>query len=265
MHDRLSASTSAAGRAGAWLQRALLKPVWTLAALSLAALTIEVCQQWPEFFVPGHAVGEFIRNLAYALIGAVLFNWILIELPAARRRHVAYLRHFLAFQVLVQSGPLMLAWFRLVAKRLGMEGLSLDAWSRESLENFIRAIYEKHPDAVGAERRQMLAVAILGVQTSLDGLEAATYFMDADVAAALAHFPAAKGMNQLQPPEATDPQPWKRDAHITWELLEASRRLYEAFRDCAPDVDLKVEGGIVSLANYLPTESPRLEDLVPAA
>lgn len=265
MTDGAARKAAFSGKAGSWLQRALLNPVWTIAALSFVALTIEVCQAWPEFFVPGHAIGEFVRNLAYALIGAVLFNWILIEIPAARRRRIAYHRHFLAFQVLVQIGPSMLAWYRLAAKRLGVTEGPLDAWSRSSLEGFVRAIYEAHPATVSAERRQMLTTAILGIQTSLDGLEPVTYFLDPDVAAALAHFPATKGLNQLQPPEATDPQPWQRDVHIAWELLEGARRLYAALRSCAPDLDLEVEGGEVSFPNYSPTENPRLEDLVPVA
>ncbi|MGY2744151.1 hypothetical protein [Arthrobacter sp. UYCu723] len=210
----------------------------------MIALTIEVCRQWPEIFFPGHAIGEFVRNLAYALSGAVLFNWILIEIPAQRRRRLAYPRHQLALQFLVQSGPLMLAWYRGAAQLLGVEERSLDAWDRASIEKCVRSIYEKTP-VVAQERRQLLGVAINGIQVSLDGLEAAADFLDPDVAVALSLFPAAKGMHQLQPLGADDPEPWKRDVHIAWELLEASRRLYEALRSCVPDLELNVEDGNV--------------------
>ena len=265
MTDRSSRLTGFAGRKELWLRRALLKPIWTIVALGLVTLTIEVCQQWPEFFFPGHAIGEVVRNLAYALIGAVLFNWILIEIPAGRRRRIAYQQHFLALQFLVQAGPLMLAWYRLAAKKLELEGQTLDSWSRGSLETFVRAIYHERPANFGAERQQTLTTVIQGIQLSLDGLDAATYFLDPDVAAALAHFPAAKGINQLQPPEANDQEPWKRDVHIAWEHLEASRRLHEALQSCAPDVNVEVEKGVVSFLNYSPIENVRLDDLVPAS
>lgn len=261
MTDRPSQKPIAPGKRGLWLQRALLKPIWTIVALGVVALTIEVCQQWPEFFFPGHAIGEFVRNLAYALIGAVLFNWILIEIPAQRRRRVAYPRHQLAFQLLVQSGPLMLAWYRGAATQLGVGGPSLDAWNRASLENFVRSIYEKNPANFGHQRRQLLGNMVRGIQISLDGMEAASYFFDPDVAAALALFPAEKGLNQLQPPAADDPEPWKRDVHIAWELLEASRRLYDALQSHAPELDLNVEAGGVSFDNA-PTSRVRLYDLV---
>jgi hypothetical protein len=226
----------------------------------VVALTIEVCQQWPEFFFPGHAIGEFVRNLAYALIGAVLFNWILIEIPTQRRRRLAYPRHQLALQFLVQSGPLMLAWYRGAAQLTASAEPKPDAWDRPSIEKCVRSIFEKNPANFGQERRQLLAVHVNAVQTSLDGMEAASYFFDPDVAVALALFPAKKGFNQLQPPAAEDPEPWKRDVHIAWELLQASRRLYEALRSCAPDLDLSVESGSAVLNGS--TWNVDLNDLV---
>ncbi|MDQ0077912.1 hypothetical protein [Arthrobacter oryzae] len=244
MTGRPSELPLASNKKALWLQRALLRPVWTIVVLGVIALTIEVCQQWPEFFFPGHAIGEVVRNLAYALIGAVLFNWILIEIPAQRRRRLAYVRHRLALQFLVQSGPLMLAWYRGAAQLLGATERSLDAWDRSSIEKYVRSIYEKTP-TVAQERRQLLGVAISGIQLSLDGLEAAADFFDPDVAVALSIFPAAKGIHQLQPPAAGDPEPWKRDVHIAWELLEGSRRLYDALLSSVPDLELNVEDGNV--------------------
>ena len=247
-----------------WLQRALLRPVWTLIVLAAVALTIEVCQQWPEFFFPGHAIGEFVRNLAYALIGAVLFNWILIEIPAQRRRRSAYLRNLQALKFLVQAGPLTLAWFRGAGKRLGLAEYEPDGWDQPSVTDYIREVYGKNVQSVTAERRKLLVVNIQAVQLMLDGLDSASYFLDSDVALALAHYPATKGLNQLQPPAADDPEPWNRDAHITWELLQASRRLNEALTANAPYLELDVETGSVKFSDGL-TEGVRAADLVQAA
>lgn len=211
------------------------------------ALAIELCQYWPEFFFGGHAVGEFIRNLAYALVGAVLFNWILIEIPSQRRRRLAYARHQLGFQILVSMGPAMLAWYRGAAEIRGAAERNPDAWDRSNLEACVRSIFEQAPVNFGEERRRGLATQIMSVQVTLDGMEAASYFFDPDVAMALALFPGTKGLNQLQPPEPNDPNPWRRDVHIAWELLHASRQLYEALQVHAPDLELNVEKGSAEL------------------
>lgn len=242
-----SQASTSFGKTALWLQKALLRPVWTIAGLGVIALAIEVCQYWPEFFLGGHAIGEFIRNLAYALIGAVLFNWVLIEIPSQRRRRLAYARHQLGFQLLVLMGPSMVAWYRGAAEITGAAERSPDAWDRSNLEACVRSIFEKAPTVFGEERRRLLAVQVSGVQLTLDGMEAASYFFDPDVAMALALFPGNKGLNQLQPPEAKDPDPWQRDVHIAWELLHASRQLYEALQVHAADLELNVEKGAVEL------------------
>ena len=175
MTERDSDVPLASSRRALGLQRALRKPAWTIVVLGIVALMIEVCQQWPEFYFPGHAVGEFVRNLAYALIGAVVFNWILIELPAQRRRRLAYSRHHQGLQFLVQMGPFMLAWYRAGAKLVGVAERSPDAWNRLSIEKCARSIYEKSPASFGPERRQLLSVNISAIQLTLDGMEAATF------------------------------------------------------------------------------------------
>ncbi|RHW46379.1 hypothetical protein D1832_06005 [Dermacoccus abyssi] len=45
-----------------------------------------MAQRWHELFPGAHAVGEVVRNLAYALLGAVIFERIIVEMPARRRR-----------------------------------------------------------------------------------------------------------------------------------------------------------------------------------
>lgn len=247
-----------------WLQRALQRPVWTMVVLGAVAFVIEVCQQWPELFFSGHAIGEIIRNLAYALIGAVLFNWILIEIPGERRKRSVYSRNLLGLQFLAQMGPFMLAWYRGGARLTGAADQDPSAWDRSSIERCARSIYEKNVENFGPERRQFLAVTVDSIQLALDGVDGASYFFDPDVAVALALYPAKKGLNQLQPPEADDPEPWKRDVHIAWELLQASQRLYEALTTCAPYLELNIEQGGVRLADGV-IEPVRLSDLVRGA
>lgn len=139
----------------------------------------------------------------------------------------------------------MIAFYRGMANLLKLEVSTLDAWDRTSIVKCVQSIYEKAPTVL-QERRTFLATQIKALQVALDGLEPATYFLDPDVAVALALFPAEKGLNQLQPPEPDDSEPWNREVHITWELLEASRRLYSALEACAPDLELNVESGCTS-------------------
>lgn len=246
LFNRMSWSSSDAAK---WLEPALRRPILTIVTLSAVALTIEIAQQWPQFFVPGHAIGEYFRNLAYALIGAVLFNWVLIEIPAKRRRRLAYPRHWLALDFLIKLGPILVAEYRGVARQLGVSGQALDAWDRESIARYAKAIHGKQMAYFGEERRRTLAHGIEGVQVSLDGLEGAAYFLDPDVAIALALFPAQKGLHQLQIPPTGEPLTWARDAHIVWELLEASRRLYNALQANASYLDFKVEEGLSTLSD----------------
>ncbi len=43
--------------------------------------------------------------------------------------------------------------------------------------------------------------------------------------------------------------PWHRDAHVVWELLEASRRLYAALRASAPYLNFDLEAGHIEMAD----------------
>lgn len=230
-------------RLGTLPRHALSKPGWTIAVLSTIAFVIGLAQQWPEVFFGGHAVGQFVRNLAYALVGAVVFNWILVEIPAGRRKLLAYKRHEPALDYLVKFGPSLLAGYRGAAEKMNAAHSDPDAWDRESIMRCARSIYEVAPIYFGEERRRFLAIGIRGTQEFLDGMEPASYFLDLDVAVALALFPAERGLHQLQPPPSDLPDPWQRDAHIVWELLEASRSLYAALQECAPHIQIQVEQG----------------------
>jgi hypothetical protein len=61
----------------------LPQPLRALLYLSAVAFGVELAQYVPEYFPGGHALGEIVRNLAYALIGAVVFQWLVVELPAS--------------------------------------------------------------------------------------------------------------------------------------------------------------------------------------
>lgn len=84
----------------------------------------------------------------------------------------------------------------------------------------------------------------MSVQLALDGMSPSIPFLDLDVAQALAQFPAAKGIHQLQPLPDSDPSAGDRDGIIVWELLQGARRLMLALQSNAPYVDLKVSGGL---------------------
>lgn len=220
-----------------------------MVALAVVALGIEFAQYIPESFPGGHATGEFLRNLAYALIGAVLFNWIVVELPALRRRRVVYGHHHTALQFLVILGPVYLAEYRGIAHQVRAEHEDPDGWDRNSVKLTVESIRKVNPGYFGEGRRQQLALAIRGAQEALDGLDSASSFLDADVAVALALFPAQRGLSQLQPPTPGSPEPWTRDLHIVWELVEASRRLYVSLQGHAPWLDLQPEGASSTLSD----------------
>jgi hypothetical protein len=83
---------------------------------------------------------------------------------------------------------------------------------------------------------------------TLDGMRSSTFFFDPDVAHALALFPGTVGVRQLQiTQDSSGFIPWQRDAHIVWELLEASRRLYPALRRHIPDISCII--GLVTLTD----------------
>lgn len=57
--------------------------------LFLAAMSVELLQSIPEIVPFGHALGEIIRNLGYALAAAYLFHFVMIELPQSERERLA--------------------------------------------------------------------------------------------------------------------------------------------------------------------------------
>lgn len=246
---------------GARLVRDILdRPMRGLVPLLLLALGIELGQYWTELFPGGHAIGEFVRNLAYALIGALIFNWLIVEIPARRRRRAAYEYHKLDFETLLGLGPACIAQYR----HFNPPGAPvLDSWDKKSVWECAKRTAEHQPLHFAPQRAQLLAVSFQGVQMTLDGMKSSTFFFDPDVAHALALFPGTVGVRQLQVTQDNNGFiPWQRDAHIVWELLEASRRLYPALRRHVPDISFSI--GLMTLGdgtNLFSQES----DLLPPA
>ena len=215
-----------------------------LAPLVAVVLVAEFGQYWPEAVRGSHAIGEVVRNLAYALIGALIFNWIIVELPERRRRRAAYEYNKVAMEVLITVGAASIAEYR----HLHPAGpAALDAWRRESVAGCARAIAALNPLYFGPERAGMLQTIIFGVRTALDGMKGVQLLLDADVAHALALFPSDVGLNQLQVTRDNRGHvPPERDAHIVWELLEGSRRLYRALRRNVPEMSLNLGQSVLS-------------------
>ena len=214
--------------------------------LSAVAFSIEIAQSWPAIVLGAHPVGEFVRNLAYALIGAVIFHWLVVQIPEERRRRAAYVANWQALDLLVKMGPAQIALYRLARPA---SAASLDVWSESSVRSFAAEIESEVPSFFDAWRARSLGTAIMGVQMALEGMEGSRIFFDADVSHALAVYPSTKGFQQLQIAEdAAGRMEWSRDAHIVWQLLEGSRRLYDALRLSAPYVEFRIEEGQVSLS-----------------
>lgn len=226
----------------------LMRPGWTLLGLTILVASIELAQYWPELVPGAHAIGELVRNLAYALIGAVIFHWIVVEYPESQRRRSSYVYHELDFQFLATVG---LGLLNLTRHKAGLLGIadSIDAWSQADVHEACAKVWQSTPSIYRQNRHAMLTYAVLGVSTSLDGLARSSAFFDPDVAQAIAQFPNNTGFQQLQILDVSSPQQAIRDGQIVWQLLEAGRRVYASLRDAAPYVDLKVEGASVTFAD----------------
>lgn len=231
--------------AGRWL---IARSGRTVAGLCALALFIELAQEWPEFIWGAHAVGEVIGNLVYAMIGALLFHWLVVRLPEERRQRAAYEGHRMALQFLATVGAMKIQEYRLELAARG-SGVQVDAWDRRSVFEAAEAIAELDTQFFFASSHfQVLGHTITAVQESLDGMAPSMSFFDPDVTHALGLFPGKRGIEQLQIPErgtSMDPEGLQhlvnRSAHIAWELLEGGRRLVDALDNGAPDLDFELE------------------------
>jgi hypothetical protein len=206
----------------------LQRPGRAVAILGAVALGIECAQYVPEVFLGAHAVGEVVRNLAYALIGAVIFTWLVVEIPARRRRRATYAFHEMTIRFLLILGPGLLKPYEEVAEALGEP---LDVWDQASLSALASKIKDTAPGFFGPPRLAMLRNAVdTAIPRGLAELSPSASYLDPNVAHALSQFPAQEGLTTVLQVEATpeggvEPH---RDVHITWSLLEAARRLYPA-------------------------------------
>lgn len=220
-------------------------PAASLTPLCCIALGIEIAQYWPEFVPGAHAVAEFFRNVAYGLIGAVVFSWIIVEIPARRRRRVAYEFNKLAFEWLLTIGPSLLQVYR-AGHPSGRE--AVDIWDRKSVSDCAQAIARTQPGFY-VEQARTLRTGIDGVQLALDGIGRVQGSLDPDVAHAIGLFPGKVGLVQLLQIDSDGNGGMSpgRHAHITWELAEGARRLYAALRKSVPYVDFNI--GLVELSD----------------
>lgn len=237
---------------GRWI---LDHPARSTGGLLLLAFAIEVAQSWGEWLPGGHAFGELVRNLAYALVGAILFHWMVVKIPEERRQRSAYQAHEMAFQVLVASAGGTLGYFRGLLEGLadltGEELSEVDAHDRASVWDAAESIGRLAPSAFSSpgDLFGLFRSAITGAQVSLDGLAASTSFFHPDVAHALGTYPATTGLQQLQlpPPDADLALRVNRSAHICWNLLEGARRLVAALDEHAPYLDLQIDGMVAEV------------------
>jgi hypothetical protein len=227
------------------LGRSMLdNPIRTLAILASLALAIEFAQYRPEIFRGGHALSEFVRNITYGLIAAVVFEWLIVQIPEQRRRRAAYEANKIDFEVLVSSGSLIASDYR----HFNPPNLpEFDSWDRQSVRQTALAIAVSNPSMFAPDRAHILKTTIMGVQVALDGIRLSQSFLDPDVALVIAKFPATTGFSQLQVDvDINGNSSPGRDSIIVWELLEASRRLYAALHKHAPYLSLDLESATIA-------------------
>lgn len=217
-----------------WLRSAsqvlLRRPFWVVAGLLLLAAAIELLQSVPEVLPSGHAIGEVVRNLAYAIVGALIFQWLVVELPARERRRKTCDFNRQTFEVLLAAGPGLLEPYRQLARLTRQE---LDVWSQEAIGKFATTAMATALSSQADRVRLIRVITETGIPRALSQLSTSVAYMDPEVAHALSMFPRQDGLTTVlqvreTPAGGIEPQ---QDAHIVWELLEAARRLYRALLD----------------------------------
>lgn len=211
-------------------QLLLRRPFWVIAGLLLVAATIELAQSVPEVVPGGHGLGEIVRNLSYAIVGALVFQWLVVELPARERRRKTYDFNRQTFEMLLAAGPGLLEPYRQLAK---LTGQRLDVWDREAIGRFATTTMAPTLSTEVDRVRLIRVITETGIPRALSQLSASVAYIDPEVAHALSMFPRQDGLTtvlQIQetPAGGIDPE---RDAHIVWELVEAARRLYRSLLD----------------------------------
>ncbi|MFD6444835.1 hypothetical protein ACFWEJ_07030, partial [Promicromonospora sp. NPDC060204] len=163
------------------LHHALAHPILAATALALIALIIEFAQYRPEFTPGAHAISEFTRNIMYGLIGALIFQWIIVDLPDRKRRRATYIAHTLSFETLLIGGRASLAMYR----HFQPSGSSkMDSWNEESVKQTALAIAQANPSFFHPHRAALMRNVILATQLALEDIRPSQAFLDPDVAQA---------------------------------------------------------------------------------
>lgn len=203
-------------------------PIPTLLSLLGIAAGMEFAHYLPEL-VPGtHALGEVIRNSSYALFTALLFHWLVVEVPAQQRRRQTYDFTAETMRILITVGAGLLKPYQENAQLVGCE---LDVWSRASLSECADALNAAAPIFFGPDRRKMVGTIVdIALPRALAELAPSIPYMDPAVAHALSQIPKQDGLTSVLQvrPTANGGIEHRQDAHITWSLVEAARRLYAA-------------------------------------
>lgn len=220
-------------RAARTAEGVLRKPLLAILVLLAIAGLVEVLQYLPEQWTGGHAVGELFKNLAYALVGALLFHWLVVQIPGNQRKRKTYEFHRQHFEVLCGSALGLLHQYQAASDalvRVGAVPKPVDVWDQDSLRALAPVAATAVPGFFGPDRAKLLSVAVdVAIPRVLSDLAVAVPYLDAEVAHSLSLFPRQDGIRVLQvdplPDGSVEPL---RDVHIVWSLLEATRDLYEA-------------------------------------
>lgn len=214
-------------------------PGKSILLLLAVAIGIEAAQYSPEVFVGAHGISEVVRNLTYALMGAVIFQWIVIEAPAQQRRRKTYEFCRQSIQLLLTPGPGLLKQYQVLAENV--PDLSLDIWDKKSLGELAATAGGIHPAVFGAHRAGLIRTIVdISLPRALAELGPSIAYLDPEVTQALSMFPRKEGISVLEVElTASGGINPARDAYITWSLLESARRLYTALLEVGaygPDI-----------------------------
>lgn len=182
--------------------------------LAISLVGIEFSRPLGEVAFGVHEASEVARNLLYALAGALIFNWLLVDLPRRRVEFNAYTANFDQLTILATKMPHFVSQARLFAP----SGATLRSRSLVDLASIL-----SHVPETGAPRShdkteaplQALHWTFSEVARLLHSLQRARGQLHSDIVAALDDFPLsdlenlqAHGTFELdpgQPPSKSTP------------------------------------------------------------
>lgn len=205
-----------------------------LAGLAAVALAVEVLQSVPEAFPGAAAGGDFVLGLSYALLGALIFHFLLVQLPTQRRRAKSYEFARQSLMLLVTVPAVLVKPYELFAE--AHQGLDLDVYDRDSLK---RVADTGGPAFFNAARTSIVTQVVeTAFPRALTELAAAAPYLDEEVTHALSMFPRQEGLTTVLQVRTTGTGTIEpgQDAYIVDTLLVAARSLYAALKE-APSFD----------------------------